>query len=296
MTNDTSHKKHLMIVSMVSLAALLSIPAVTDRPTGKVEAFTSPLNNAAVLPQQIREGWGSQTGFRNAGTNVQRSLVSSVTNLSGQSSGQSVPRTDVSRGDWGVDTDGGDGQRMRSGIQIYHTWFWSRRTITRAQVRSQMVSAMGTTYTSTQRGQIADRVMQQYDLRAARGPFTIPANDRDTMTFLAIRKQCREWVSTKVLANAGSPRAYNTGVVSSPANYRPGMGLYKGTSHAMIITDIYWDRNGNPTRFRVAEANYGTGWTQNPPGMVPWLRTVGVGREIKTSDSYFSGCYVVSFG
>jgi hypothetical protein len=219
-----------------------------------------------------------------------------VSGLGNQSSGQSVPRSDVKGGDWDVDTDGGDGQRMRNGIQDYHQWFWSKRTISRTQVRTQMIRDMGTTYTETQRGQIADQIMQQYDLRAARGPFILPTNDRDTLTFLAIRKQCREFVSTKVLAASGTPRAYNTGVVSNPSSYRPGMGLYKGTSHAMIITDIKWDKNGNPTSFKVAEANYGSGWAQNPPGMIPWQRIIGVGRELPVTAGFFNTYYVVSFG
>lgn len=198
----------------------------------KSDAASTSIVNAtsfAVAAATNPEGWSSATGFRKAETNVQKNLVNSVNGLGGQSSGQSVPRSDVRGGDWDVDTDGGDGMRMRNGIQDYHQWFWSKRTISRTQTRTQMIKDMGTTYTETQRGQIADQIMQQYDLRAARGPFIVPSNDRDTLTFLAIRKQCREFVSTKVLAVGGTARAYNTGVVSNPSSYRPGMGLYKGT-------------------------------------------------------------------
>lgn len=64
----------------------------------------------------------------------------------------------------------------------------------------------------------------------------------------------------------------------------------------MIITDIKWDKNGNPISFRVAEANCGSGWAQNPAGMIPWQRAIGVGRELPVTTGFFSTYYVVSFG
>lgn len=278
------------------VAGLVLVLAIVGAQPDRTFTFARPAE-AAITPANP-EGWASQTGFRRAETNIQKNLVSSVTGLGGQSSGQSIPRADVRGGDWDVDTDGGDGQRMRNGIQDYDKWYWARGAkISKSQIRAQMIKDMGTTYTDAQKGLIGDQIIAQYDMRAARGPFVIPTNDRDTLAFLAIRKQCREFVSSKVLGVGGTPRAYNTGKVTNPASYRPGMGLYKGTSHAMIIIDIYWDKNGNPISFKVAEANNGAGWSKNPPGQVPWLRTVRVGdREIKASDAYFNDCYVVSFG
>lgn len=266
-----------------------AMPCIT---TGSIKIAASTL---------VKEGWASQTGFRYAETTFQKNLIASVKNLSGQTSGQSVPRTDVLGGDWFVDTDGGDGQRVRSGIQLYDKWYRAKGNTTRPQIRSQMIKKMDTLQsdsfllTEPQRAATADRIMEQYDGRAKSGPVILPANDRETLVFLGIRKQCREFVSTWVLSNKGKSRTYFSGKVNDTASYRPGMGLYKSDVHAMIITDIYWDKNGSPTKFLVAEANYGTGW-MNPSGMVPWQRTVKVGaREITTPSAYFSGCYVVTF-
>jgi hypothetical protein len=54
-----------------------------------------------------------------------------------------------------------------------------------------------------------------------------------------------------------------------------------------VIVDVEW-RAGVPVRFKVAEANYGSGW-MNPSGQVPWERTVAVGRIVS------AGYKVVSF-
>lgn len=241
-----------------------------------------------------QDGWASATGFRAAETNIQKNIVNAVKGLGGQASGQSVPRQDVKGGDWNVDTDSGDGLRMRNAIQTYYTWWEdSRRTKTLAQIKTDMVSSMeGTSYTSTQKGMFADRIISLYPLtRPTPTPFAVPTDDRTTLEFLLIQKQCREWVSTKVLANGGKPKVYNSGLISPASAYRPGMGLYKGKDHATIIIDIYWDKNGDPTKFKVAEANYGSGWSQNPRGMIPWARTLRTDREVKSTDGY----YVVSF-
>jgi len=65
------------------------------------------------------------------------------------------------------------------------------------------------------------------------------------------------------------------------SDVRPGMGYYNLKTHAMIIIDVLYDKNGNPLKLKVAESNYPTGnsWS-NPNGQVPWLRTVKGGREV----------------
>jgi hypothetical protein len=281
-------RRHRKVTSILFVIALFCVSAGW--------AYFHRLTVQAVAPAIATnpEGWASATGFRTAETNIQKNIVNAVKGLGGQLSGQSVPRADVPGGDWNVDTDDGDGARMRNAIQTYSNWrINGGRTRTLAQIRTDMINSMGgVTYTSTQKGMFADFIISQYPLVGpSRVPFAVPSDDRGTLKFFLIQKQCREWVSTKVLASSGKPKAYNTGIITSPAAYRPGMGLYKGSAHATIIIDIYWDKNGNPTKFRVAESNYGSGWTQNPAGMIPWSRTIRTDREVKSTDGY----YVVGF-
>ena len=69
-------------------------------------------------------------------------------------------------------------------------------------------------------------------------------------------------------------------------NVRPGMGYYRKNSHAMIIVDVHYDKNGNTDKFKVAESNncggknypYQCLWV-NPVGQIPWERKVTNTRE-----------------
>lgn len=102
----------------------------------------------------------------------------------------------------------------------------------------------------------------------------------------------------------GTPRTYGTGIQYTPANFRPGMGLFfPNIPHASIITDIFRNADGSAKQFKIAESNWGRGWS-NPPGMAPWNRTLQNTRTLDwlgsntcrvpgTTNTF--ACQVVSF-
>jgi hypothetical protein len=232
-------------------------------------------------------GWATDTGFRNAETDVQKEIVRQSMAAVGQLSGQSrLFDSNIDRGTpWLTDTDGGDGQRMRNAIGIYHDWFihsQDHRTVPES-VRDRMYVALGAGadseegYSATDKDALINRTIEQYNrLAQERGTVSIPDDDNETLQFLGIQKQCIEWNSSIALASGGQARGYNSPdvTVAAPSDYRPGMALLRNNSHAMLITDILWDSAGNPVQFRVVEANAGDDVWSNPIGEIPWDRTV----------------------
>ena len=231
--------------------------------------------------QAIKPGWSSQTGFRNAETQVQRAIRDAALRSSGQSSGQST-----TNGTWLTDAADGDGRRMRAAISRYHNWYWTTpsRRVSLAQIKAQMATDFaGSAYDSLRRSMLANQIVDRYNAAVRLGPVRLPANDNDTLWFLGIRKQCVEWAMTTAISAGGRSKNYSAAGVTDPRAFRPGMGLYKNDrSHAMIIVDIKWDSAGNPVEFKVVESNFGSGW-MNPPGMVPWQRTVGTRTGVTRS-------------
>lgn len=239
-------------------------------------------------------GWASQTGYRNASTQVQIRVVAGASY-----SGSTMQSIIDPSNKWLTDCAGGDGAKMRSATNIFASWY---RTIsnkcappaTPSTVRNNMFNAFsGSAYDATRKNMLIDQIIARYRSLSCASPNTTvatPTTDNQTLTFLQIRKQCLEWAETVGRNAGGQPRGYYAAGVTSPANYRPGMALYKTDhSHAMIIVDIYWNATGSPTKFKVAEANWGTGW-MNPLGQIPWQRVTGL-RELTS----ISGCKVVSF-
>lgn len=262
--------------------------------------------------EKVTAGWASQTKYRYATTNVQKSVVNAATGQIGKSSGSSVMAP--SGAPWLTDCASGDGQRIRNAINVYAAWYnanvpSSQRCSTpnvpstiRTQMLGKLKGATGCStscscstccYNDTSKGLMVNKIMAIYNQKACQTPnstIATPSTDQQTLTFMGIRKQCLEWAATIGYNAGGGYRGYSATGVSPASNYRPGMALYKtDRSHAMIITDIYWDASGNPTKFRIAESNYGTGW-QNPCGQIPWDRKIG-SREL----SSISGCKVVNF-
>lgn len=255
-------------------------------------------------------GWASQTGFRNASTQVQIKVVSNASYSGSTSASVMAP----SGAPWLTDCAGGDGARMRSAINLYAAWFNANVFAAKrcappappSTVITNMTNALNgpsgcstscscstCCYNSTSKSLMVNRIKSVYNQKCCQSPnstVATPTSDQQTLDFLGIRKQCLEWAETIAKKSGGKYRGYGAAGVSTPANYRPGMGLYKtDKSHAMILIDIYWDANGNPTQYKVAEANYGTGW-QNPCGFVPWERVTG----LRTLTS-IAGCKVINY-
>lgn len=236
-----------------------------------------------------RAGWGSVTGFRTAETRVQQSIASAARRAHGQSSGRSeasgpgkiwfTDATDVPASK--------DGTAMRAAYNRYFAWKYRPEGLSLAQVRGRMIQDFNiTVYDASRRSMLADRAIARVNerLRYA-GPYLPLRQEQETLDAYGIRKQCIEWAATIAISQGGRMKGYSASAVTDPARFRPGMGLYRADkSHAMLIVDVYWDTSGRPTRFRVAEANWASGWA-NPPGQIPWQRTVAVGREIPYNSS-----------
>lgn len=270
--------------------------------SGDYVAFVYPYGNANTnyrlqLEAQAasREGWASATGFRFADTSVQLGAVQRALNQVGQASPAS--RLAHSGGSWQTDVADGDGQRIRNAFAVYGQW----RTLNPganppADVLGRMHNALSATYQHAgQRTELVNRIAATYDNRRARGLAPAPQDDQQVLDYLEIRQQCVEWANASVgMAAGGSYRGYNSPALSDVTQVRPGMALRHGTSHFMVITDVFWNTNGQPTRVRVAESNYGAAWS-NPLGQRPWERTIG-SREINVEGLLGSEYNVVSFG
>ncbi|MDO8785080.1 MAG: hypothetical protein Q7J12_02575, partial [Syntrophales bacterium] len=163
---------------------------------------------------------------------------------------------------WQTDIAGGDGTRMLSAIIIHHEWMRKPAKKTIEQVKKEMKAAfVKSQYKVAQVTALVNRITEVYNSKS------IPTTESMVLGYLGIRRQCHEWADFVWGKGETKP-------LKDIKEVRPGMGyfIHKPNEHAMIITDVLWE-NGNPIKFRVAEANYGTGW-ENPRGSVPWERTV----------------------
>jgi hypothetical protein len=228
------------------------------------------------------DDWSSLTGFRGADTVIRKNIVQAVNSVDGSLSGQST--VDDSLG-WLTDIAGGDGQLMRNAIQIYSNW----RTNSQynigglPNIRIQMINAFtGSNYDDSHKGLLVDRIIALDPTSAIDDIVQGQSEDEQTLQFLGIQKQCLEWAMTIAHDAGGSDIYYNNADQSvSNARVRPGMGYYNiSGGHAMLIVDVKYDNNGNPTKLKVAESNWLPDEWSNPNGQIPWNRTIAVGREV----------------
>lgn len=258
------------------------------------------VTDRAIVPPTT--GWASLTGYLNDLTTTQTTILALVAGYNGQSSGQSASYPGAV---FLTDCATGDGQRMRDAIQVYHNWFIAppvKNACNNPSVPASVITSMKNKllpyYSASDQTLMVERIRGKYNAWKCANPnsnFTVPTTDNPTMLFLGIRKQCLEWACTL----AGTSIGYSGPFVTSQTSFRRGMGLYKYIqvyqngqwvwkgSHAMIITDIWWNvTNGvtTATKFKVAESNFGSGWS-NPGGQIPWSRVIQVGRELDYSGS-----------
>ena len=200
---------------------------------------------------------------------------------------------------------------MRTAIKRFAQW---RSANQKKSVPTSLITSMKkdlSTYRDPYGTQLVNRIINQYDTKQAlcRCSLATPQTDDQTLTFLGIRQQCREWVDVIVIRAGGTPRLYNTsGIQTDPKKFRAGMGLFfpSDPQHASIITEIAYNSNGSVNRFKIAESNWPSSpglWT-NPPGMVPWERTLQNSRSLDwlgnnkcrvTGTTKTYACQVVSF-
>ncbi len=238
-------------------------------------------------------GWASETGYQTAETSVQRAIVQRALSQVGQAAPAS--RLAHDGGAWSTDVAGGDGIRIRSAFATYNTWRQRNQGLPTNTVINSMHADLSDSYRNlTQRSELVNRIISTYEGRLSRGMSTVPQHDGEVLEFLGIRQQCVEWANASVaMVSGGNYRGYTSSSVGSVSQTRPGMALVNGTSHFMIITDVYWDANGNVSRVRVAESNYANDWS-NPVGQRPWERTV-TSREFNVSGQIGSQYRVISF-
>ncbi len=265
-------------------AALISFQADKGLPaTGIFDVATSAALSVAagagfcVAPHEIvQESEESvpevQEGQIAPETTVQESIIAKALSRASGLSGQSG-----NDGSWLVDTVGGDGERMRNAIAIWHDWQQAGAPPDeRAGVEARMQAAIvtGSDYGSAQAAEFIKQIEAVYT-------GSVPAlDDNAILSYLKIQQQCVEWANRIAQEAGGQYQGHASGAVST-ADARPGMG-YSNGSHYALITAIDADAEGTPTTFHLAEANWGSGWI-NPIGMVPWKRTASSGRTVAAS-------------
>lgn len=274
----------------ISLSLLFSLFYACSKQEIQPSSNSSDGSNVNVaVTDRAPAGWSSQTGYRHASTPVQIAVVSLANSYAVGTS----PGLSQTGGCWLTDMASGDGLRHRNAINRYDLWYRTQRlTVSLATCKQQMINCFSSSaYNTTSKNLIVDRIISVYNGIAVNASVAVPTNDNQTLNFLSYRRQCFEFANKIAVAAGGQCRPYSTGGQSA-ANYRPGMALYKTNgSHSMIITDIYWNASGVPTKVKVRESNYCTSCGfNNPTGQVPWQRTVN-SREV-TLDSTVK---VVSF-
>lgn len=273
----------ILPMRLVYLWALLLFAGACGAEEPDQTLHQEQLEHLDTVEQEVtaRSGWASQTGYQGADTAVRRSIVSRANQALGGSSGASkVTAPSGSSTTWQTDIAGGDGQRMRNAISDFHTWTRNGAG-NQATIRQQMLQRFaGSDYSSTSKNLLLDRIISRYQSNPS-----VPSNDQRTLDFMGIRKQCLEWAVTTGIEAGGNAIGYDAPAVASANQYRPGMGLFKtNRTHAALLIDIMWSSNGTPTRYKIAESNWGSGWN-NPDGMVPWERKV-TQRELTSLSGY----------
>ena len=262
---------------------LFTSGTVSCSPSDLTEPATVKLTPRMVATTSGQAGWSSATGFRPPTTAVQKNIVKATNNAA---RGKSAPPSRIgspysSVVPWLTDVDPG-GNTLRTAINRFAIWYRTPQSarVSLSTVKSRMMSDITSAYNASSKRSLVDRIISRYMNFAASGAFAVPTSQQETLTYLGMRAMCLEWAVSTALAAGGRPNGYAFPGLRDLSRARPGMALYKRDhSHAMLIRDIYWDARGLPTKFIVAESNYGTGWN-NPGGMIPWERTLDNTRTV----------------
>ncbi len=171
---------------------------------------------------------------------------------------------------WLTDVSGLAGAQVRAAILDYSRFMGSATNQPpSASVRASMVARL-TSFNAVDRDAVVNRIVARY----AR---TVPTTDQQTLDFLGVRTQCKEFADRMVRLGGGTSATYAsylTRKVSRHSEFRRGLVAVKGTNaHAGIITAVTRDATGNITGIELTETNWGTGWN-SPIGQVPWSRVI----------------------
>ena len=237
-------------------------------------------------PSAVAQGWSDVTRYRHAETSKQIAIVAGALNGgNNRPSPQSIvgtPWLTDAHPDYQGGPDPGEG--MRLAIQdLYDYWAANNRpalplTSIPVSVQTSMRTRLSVYYDLTRQNALVERIRVVFN-------GTVPDTKNSILSYLGIRAQCKEFADRMVASGGGTKKTYGSTPVAN-SNIRPGMYAFKnGNGHAALIVAVYWDANSNPTKLRLAESNWGTGWA-GPAGQVPWLRVVTTVREVPISDYY----------
>lgn len=280
-----SEDKQQLIFEMTQNCLEFQAGCRSEPKTSHVMSVNVATWEAREVSKQTTPEWSNDTGHKHAETPQQRAIVAAALNFS-EKSPQSIA-TGIAV-IWETDTEGGDGKRMRDAIQVvYDYWIQSGRTSLPfvaplpTSVQKEMRARLRATHSPTEQSEFITQITSVFN-------GTLPSTDNETLRYLGIRAQCKEFADHIVQAGGGKTHTYSEGkaLAVNPEDIRPGMYAFKkDSSHAAIIVAVKWNANGQPTDLRLAEANWGKGWT-NPNGQVPWKRVVSKTREVPVTDYY----------
>lgn len=153
-------------------------------------------------------------------------------------------------------------------------------------VKNKMVAAFsGSSYYSRQKDALVAQIIHQYN-------GSVPENnDNAILSYMGILAQCKEFSDRLVSDSGNHPTVYTKSSVKSsdiiPGYYGFKFDTKNKGSHAFIINAIKWNKNGEVTHYNITESNAAdSNWGNNPPGMIPWGRTVSQTKGI-SEKSYF---------
>jgi hypothetical protein len=151
--------------------------------------------------------------------------------------------------------------------------------VTLSSIKKTMQQRLSQTYLPADQILIVDRIVSINNNVA-------PTTDNATMIYMGVRKQCMEFVGSISLSSGGSYKSYGSPSVSKSIDWRPGMAIYSGKTHAMILSEIQWVNNAPTNRIVVIESNASDAKFNNPKGQIPWLRTVSKREFVKVASQY----------
>ncbi|WP_157906365.1 hypothetical protein [Sorangium cellulosum] len=217
-------------------------------------------------------------------TDVRRAIASSATAQIQKDSPISTTRAAFGAGRWETDLDDGDGSSLLSASQAAVNASPEGRDVAVARART----AVAATYTnSSDADALAEHIVRRVEEgafdpnRGGVDPARLTASDAKLLQALAFRAQCREWQERTAIEAARSVGAeirtyrYEDAHLAAlqPEQHRAGTGGYKGSSHAVLVTEILHSSTKGPLLYRVVEANVGDEFNQ-PRGQLPWKRRV----------------------
>jgi len=249
------------------------------------EAANTPQIISATLTvtsaTSCKDGWASVTHTCGPESPIQRAIVAKALSFV---AADSNPNQELSSGQsalcgslpgcWLTDVAGPDGALLQESLHKYFDWLRTPGTTPLSALQTDIQNTLAN-YAPRDAHRMAEYLTTQLPQPSSDPRSWSPSA---VLNWLRIKKQCLEWVLTTAKAAAPSITMMNYLSQHFPISnrVRPGMGLYRYETHAMIIVDILW-KNNLPAGFQVVEANHDfatSQWSKDPQGQIPWERTV----------------------